>query len=83
MIIFGKLQKAEIEAMQVQGDFWGGDMAVRKVAGTKNQRLMGTMGKSRAIIPDMKTQFKIHYCVWRIPFMDVPETKRFWGYGRN
>ena len=31
----------------------GGNWAVRKVAKTKNQRLMSKMGKSKEIIPDI------------------------------
>ena len=49
---FGKLRKAEIEVMQMKGDF-GENLAVRRVAKSKNQRLVRKMGKSKAIISDM------------------------------
>ena len=60
----------------MQGDF-GGNLAVRMVAKTENPRMLSKMGKSKAIISGMGIQLGIHYCEWGIPFMDVPETKRF------
>ena len=38
--------------MQTQGDF-GGNSAVRKVAKSKNRRLLIKMGEFKAITPDM------------------------------
>ena len=49
---FGKLQKSEIEALQVQGDF-GGHLEVRKVNKTKNRWLGGKMGKFKAAVSDV------------------------------
>ena len=50
---FGKFTNAEITALQVQGDF-GDNLGVRKVTKTKNRRLWSKMGKSKAIVSDMK-----------------------------
>ena len=48
-----KIAKAEIEILQLQGDS-GENTAVKKVMDSKNQRLMGKMGKFKAIISDMQ-----------------------------
>ena len=50
---FGKLQKAQIEVLQMQGGC-GENLAVRKVMESKNRRLMIKMGKYKAIISDME-----------------------------
>ena len=74
---FGELRKAEIEVMQTQGDFVG-NLAVREVARTKNQRLMSKMGQSEAIISDMKDT--IRNSLLRLAntiFWMPPKRKRF------
>ena len=50
---FGKLRKAEIDVMQMRGDF-GGHSEVGEVAKSKNPRLVSKMGNSNAIVSDMK-----------------------------
>ena len=54
---FGKLQKSEIEAHQVQGDF-GGYLEERKVNKAENRRLWSKMGKSKAIVSDMEERIR-------------------------
>ena len=50
---FGKFLNAEISALQAQGNS-GGHLAARRVIETKNQRLEIKMGKSKAIVSDVK-----------------------------
>ena len=50
---FGKLRKAEIDVMQMQGGF-GEHSEVGKVATSKNQQIMSEMENPKAIVSDMK-----------------------------
>ena len=57
MSISENCEKRAIEVLQMQGYFLG-NLAVRKVVKTKNQRLISKMGKSKAIIPDIQDEIQ-------------------------